>query len=333
MTDESTAMARETAQAPAVVAGMLARNSGALREIGRLYRRRRPSHIVTCARGSSDHAAAYFKYLAEIRLGLPCCSLGASVVSIYGARLALRDTLLVTISQSGRSPDILAFQAEAKRAGVPTLAITNDETSPLAAEADLCLPLSAGIEESVAATKTFIASATITAAIIAESADDTALRQALEGLPQDLERAHALRWSEAENVIARTSSLYVLGRGPSLPMAAEAALKLKETCGLHAEAYSAAEVRHGPIEIVTADFPVLAFAPHDAAAATTAETLKQLAAAGAAIVRPELVETGHRLLDPIAIIQSFYGSAERIARRLGRDPDRPRLLKKVTQTQ
>jgi glucosamine--fructose-6-phosphate aminotransferase (isomerizing) len=333
MTDESTAMARETAQAPAVVAGMLARNSGALREIGRLYRRRRPSHIVTCARGSSDHAAAYFKYLAEIRLGLPCCSLGASVVSIYGARLALRDTLLLTISQSGRSPDILAFQAEAKRAGVPTLAITNDETSPLAAKADLCLPLSAGIEESVAATKTFIASAAITAAIIAESADDRALRQALDGLPQDLERAHALRWSESENVIARASSLYVLGRGPSLPMAAEAALKLKETCGLHAEAYSAAEVRHGPMEIVTQGFPVLAFAPHDAAEATTAETLKQLAAAGAAIVRPELVETGHRLLDPISIIQSFYGSAERIARRLGRDPDRPRLLKKVTQTQ
>ena len=333
MTEASTAMARETAQAPAIVARMLVRNRDALREIGRLYRLRRPSHIVTCARGSSDHAAAYFKYLAEIRLGLPCCSLGASVVSIYGARLALRDTLLLTISQSGRSPDILAFQAEARRAGVPTLAITNDETSPLASEADLCLPLCAGIEESVAATKTFIASAAVTAAIIAESGDDASLRQALDKLPESLERAHALRWSEAEDVIARTSSLYVLGRGPSLPMAAEAALKLKETCGLHAEAYSAAEVRHGPMEIVTQGFPVLAFVPHDAAEATTADTLKQLAAAGAAIVRPEPVETGHRLLDPIAIIQSFYGSAERIARRLGRDPDRPRLLKKVTQTQ
>jgi glucosamine--fructose-6-phosphate aminotransferase (isomerizing) len=326
-------MARETAQAPAVVARMLVRNRDALREIGRLYRLRKPSHIVTCARGSSDHAAAYFKYLAEIRLGLPCCSLGASVVSIYGARLALRDTLLVTISQSGRSPDILAFQAEAKRAGVPTLAITNDETSPLASDADLCLPLFAGIEESVAATKTFIASAAITAAIIAESGDDTSLHQALDGLPADLERAHALRWSEAEDVIARASSLYVLGRGPSLPMAAEAALKLKETCGLHAEAYSAAEVRHGPMEIVTDGFPVLALAPHDAAEATTAETLRELAAAGAAITRPGPVSTGHRLLDPIAIIQTFYGSAERIARRLGRDPDRPRLLKKVTQTQ
>jgi glutamine---fructose-6-phosphate transaminase (isomerizing) len=333
MTHTLTAMARETAEAPEAVARMLSANRNALKEIGRLYRTRKPSHIVTCARGSSDHAASYFKYLAEIRLGLPCCSLGASVVSVYGAKLALRDTLLLTISQSGRSPDILAFQAEAKRAGVPTLAITNDETSPLAAEADLCLPLHAGPEKSVAATKTFIASAALAAAIVAQGADDDLLLQALDKLPADLARANALRWAEAEDVIAGSTSLYVLGRGPSLPMAGEAALKLKETCGLHAEAYSAAEVRHGPMEIVGKDFPVIAFAPADASSATMDETLKQLAEAGAAVVRPEHVATGHLLLDPIAIIQSFYGSADRIARRLGRDPDHPRLLMKVTKTQ
>ena len=197
MTEPQTHMARETAEAPDVVARMLSSNRDALKEIGRLYRVRKPSHIVTCARGSSDHAATYFKYLTEITLGLPCCSVGASVVSIYGARLALRDTLLVTISQSGKSPDILAFQAEAKRAGVPTLAITNDEASPLAADADLCLPLRAGVEQSVAATKTFIASAVITAAIVAESAGDGALLHALDKLPVDLARANKLHWTEA----------------------------------------------------------------------------------------------------------------------------------------
>jgi len=150
MTEHQTDMAREIAQAPEAVARMLTTNRTALAELGRLYRKGKPTHIVTCARGSSDCAASYFKYLIEITLGLPCCSLGASVVSVYGARLALRDTLLLTISQSGQSPDILAFQAEAKRAGIPTLAVTNMEGSPLAREADLCLPLCAGPERSIA---------------------------------------------------------------------------------------------------------------------------------------------------------------------------------------
>src|SRR5438552_10695814 len=152
----STAMARETAEAPEAVARMLDRNRQALAEVGALFRNRDPAFISTGARGSSDHAAGYLKYLSEITLGLPCCSLGASVVSIYNAHLNLRDSILITISQSGKSPDMLSLQSEAKRNGIPTLAITNEETSALAREADLCLPLSAGVETSVAATKTFI---------------------------------------------------------------------------------------------------------------------------------------------------------------------------------
>jgi glucosamine--fructose-6-phosphate aminotransferase (isomerizing) len=332
MTEHQTDMARETAEAPQVVARMLIANRQALAELGRLYRDRKPSHIVTCARGSSDHAASYFKYLIEITLGLPCCSVGASVVSVYGARLALRDTLLLTISQSGKSPDILAFQAEAKRAGIPTLAITNTEDSPLAREADLCLPLCAGTERSVAATKTFIASAAMAAGLAASCGGDAELNAALESLPDDLERALTLRWSEAEDLLSTSTSSYVLGRGPTHPMAQESALKLKETSGLHAEAYSAAEVLHGPMELVTDGFPVLVLAPKDKAAATTAETARRLSDAGARVITPDYAPTRHSLLDPISLIQTFYLSAERIARRRGRDPDRPRLLKKVTET-
>jgi len=327
-----THMARETAEAPEAVARMLSTNRAALKELGRLYRDRKPSHIVTCARGSSDHAASYFKYLIEITLGLPCCSLGASVVSVYGARLALRDTLLLTISQSGKSPDILAFQAEAKRAGIPTLAITNTEDSPLAREADLCLPLHAGVELSVAATKTFIASAAIAAGLVAACGGDTELTAAVDQLPEDLTKALALRWNEAEDMLSESTSSYVLGRGPAHPMAQESALKLKETSGLHAEAYSAAEVVHGPMELIGEGFPVLILAPRDKALATTEETAKRLSEAGARVIMPRYAPTRHPLLDPISLIQTFYGSAERIARRLGRDPDRPRLLKKVTQT-
>jgi glucosamine--fructose-6-phosphate aminotransferase (isomerizing) len=331
-------MARETAEAPQAVARMLARNRQALTELGLMFRKRNPAFISTCARGSSDHAASYLKYLSEITLGLPCCSLGASIVSIYAARLKLRDSILITISQSGRSPDILSLQAEAKRAGIPTLAITNDETSPLASEAELCLPLSAGAETSVTATKTFVTSAAMSAAIVASLGEDQALQNAVAALPDALDQALAIDWDAAEAMITPAFSLYVLGRGPSFPIAEEAALKLKESSGLHAEAYSAAEVLHGPMELVSDGFPVLVFAARDQARETTTAAVLGLRQAGARILmtgEPDglrFAETGHPHLDPISMILTFYRSAERISRARGRDPDHPRLLKKVTET-
>lgn len=329
----ATAMARETAEAPAAVARMLDRNRQNLAEITRLFRKKPPAHIVTCARGSSDHAASYLKYLSEIVLGLPCCSVGASVVSVYGARLKLRDTVLITVSQSGASPDILAFQAEARRSGITTIALVNDESSPLAREASLCLPLCAGPELSVAATKSFITAAAMAAALIASCADDAGLTAAVDKLPDTLSHALALAWPEAERTIAQAASLYVLGRGPSFPIAAEAALKLKETSAIHAEAYSAAEIRHGPMELVRDGFPILAFTPADRSRPTTAATVAALREAGAMVFDDlPFAEAGHPFLDPVSMIQTFYGAAERIARARGRDPDRPRLLQKVTRT-
>lgn len=325
-------MAREAAEAPQAVARMLRANEDALKGVRELLQRCQPSHVLTCARGSSDHAASYFKYLAETILGVPCCSIGASTVSIYGARLRLRDTVVMTISQSGRSPDILAFQEEARRSGVPTIAITNDLSAPLAHSADICLPLCAGPELSVAATKTFITSAVLMAAIVAMCDGGEGLSEAIVRLPEDLAAANEVRWAHAEEAIAAATSLYVLGRGPSLPIAQEAALKLKETSGLHAEAFSAAEVMHGPMELVREGFPVLVFAPNDLALQTTRAAGERLKEAGALILQPMLRETLHPALDPISMIQSFYLSAERIARMRGRDPDKPRLLKKVTET-
>lgn len=325
-------MAQETIDAPAAVGRALAGNRQALQAFARQFRTSKPAFFLTCARGSSDHAAAYFKYLSEIVLGLPCCSLGPSVVSVFGARLALRDCILVTVSQSGRSPDILSCQEEAKRAGIPTVALTNDDTSPLAARADLCLPLLAGPELGVAATKTFICSVALLAAMVAAAADDRRLEDAVNRLPDALAQALHCRWEAVEAVLATARSLYVVGRGPTLAMAREAALKLKEICRIHAEAYSAAELMHGPVELVQAGFPVLVFQSADAAAATTATTVAALARAEARVLVPPYQPTAHPLLDPIAIIQSFYVSAERVSRRLGFDPDAPRLLNKVTET-
>jgi glucosamine--fructose-6-phosphate aminotransferase (isomerizing) len=341
-----TAMARETAEAPAAVARQLAAASSALAQLGERLRKDPPPVVVTCARGSSDHAAGYLKYLVEIVLGIPCCSMGASVVSVYDAPLKVKDALFVTFSQSGRSPDILALQAAAKRAGAFTAAFVNDETSPAAAEADLCVPLSAGPETSVAATKSFVASLAAAAQLVARWSDDAALLAAVERLPgtlaQPAEMAGAARWRAAAATLAQAHSLYVLGRGPSLPIAFEAALKLKETCALHAEAFSAAEVMHGPLELVDETFPVLAFSAQDRSRPGFVGALDRLRAQGAALMAVEpgddapgrlpYADPGHPLLEPVTMIQAFYRCAEQVARLRGRDPDRPRSLKKVTET-
>lgn len=342
----ATAMARETAEAPDAIARQLAAAREPLRELGERLGRKMPPVLVTCARGSSDHAANYLKYIVEIVLGVPCCSMGASVVSVYDAPLRVRDALFVTISQSGRSPDILALQAAARAAGAFTVALVNDDTSPAAREADLCVPLSAGPETSVAATKSFVASLAAAAHLVARWSGDAGLLDAVERLPESLaampDAAGAARWTEAAQTLAAAQSLYVLGRGPSFPIALEAALKLKETSALHAEAYSAAEVMHGPLELVDEDFPVLAFSPQDRSRPGFAATLDRLRQAGAAVLAVEpgaggpgqlpYADPGHPLLEPIAMIQAFYRCVEQVARLRGRDPDRPRMLKKVTET-
>lgn len=341
MTASSSLMAAETREAPDAAQRFLDRNGSAVAALGERLRSLAPPVVVTCGRGSSDHAAAYLKYLVEIALGVPVASMGPSVASIYQAPLKLRGAAVVTISQSGRSPDVVALQRAARAAGALTVAVVNDADSTVAEEADILLPLEAGAERSVAATKTFIASCVAAAAIVAAWGGDLALAGAVRRLPETLRAALAQDWSAAD-ALAAESSLYVLGRGPALAMAAEAALKLKETAALHAEAFSPAEVMHGPLQLVERGFPVLAFAPDDAAAATTEAALARLAAEGARLYaagpRPmpgaalPAAPTGHGLTDPIGLIQSFYVLAERIARARGYDPDRPARLRKVTET-
>src|SRR5215468_9052200 len=228
------AMAREAAEAPEAVARCLARNAEAIAALAQRLRRRKPSVVLTCARGSSDHAAGFFKYMVEILLGIPCCSIGPSVVSIYRSRLKLKNSLCVVISQSGQSPDIVALEQAARAGGALTVALVNAEHSPAAANADICLPLCAGPEASVAATKSFIASLAAGAALAARWAGAEDLWQAVQKLPEHLSRAAAIDWPEAVDLASGAKSIYVLGRGPALPIAQETALKLKETCAIHA---------------------------------------------------------------------------------------------------
>jgi glucosamine--fructose-6-phosphate aminotransferase (isomerizing) len=329
-------MAREAAEAPEAVSRILAANQAALKDIGARLRLSPPPVILTSARGSSDHAAGYFKYLAEIMFGVPCCSIGASVVSVYGAKLAVKGAVCLTISQSGKSPDIVALQDAAREAGAITVALVNVEDSPVAKSADIVLPLCAGPENSVAATKSFIAALAAGAAIVAHWQNGALLR-ALDGLGDVLNQARQIVWPEAVEMARQAESLYVLGRGPSLPIAAETALKLKETCAVHAEAYSFAEVMHGPLELLGKGFPVLAYSPDDPSRPTSIEVITRLRRIGARLLVAEqggllYAATGHPIFDPVSMIQTAYGFIEAAARARGRDPDQPRLLKKVTET-
>ena len=330
-------MREEALEAPEAVARFLDQNSKALAALGARLRAAPPSVIVTSARGSSDNAAGYFKYLTEILLGVPCASIGASVVSVYGAKLRVKGAACITISQSGQSPDIVALQEAARLSGALTVALVNVETSPAARNADICLPLFAGPERSVAATKSFIVSLVAGAAISAHWMGNAALIACLSALPEKLAAATKLEWEAFITLAHKAESFYVLGRGPSLPIAAETALKLKETCAIHAEAYSIAEVMHGPMELLETGFPVLAYSPADAAHAFSHEAFAKLRRIGAHVLVAEkgslpFAETGNPFLDPIAMIQTAYLAIEKISVARGRNPDHPRHLQKVTET-
>lgn len=335
----TTMMHREAAEAPDAVLRFLDRNAATLDRIATRLRTAPPRFVVTCARGSSDHAATYGKYLIETMVGVPTVSAAPSVSSIFGAAPRAAGALCIAISQSGRSPDLLETARAYKAGGAYLVAIVNDEDSPLAALADDMLPMSAGAERSIAATKSYIASLAARAALVAHWAEDAELQAQLAALPAAMRTAFDLDWTSAQIILAGARNLFVMGRGYSLGIAQEAALKFKETCGLHAEAFSSAEVRHGPMAIIGPDFPVLAFATSDTAGDDVRAAAAQFAERDAAVMLADATGGGslgalaaHPALEPILVVQSFYRFVNALAVARGIDPDAPPHLKKVTQT-
>ncbi len=335
-------MHEEASSAPRAAAKLLAENREDYRALGAALRSAPPSGIATVARGSSDHAAAYCAYLMTVRLGRLVTSLPMSLVTLYHAPLAAERMLLVAISQSGRSPDVVEPVRVLRAGGATTVAIVNEEASPLAGAAEWVLPLHAGAERSVAATKSFVCSLVAAARLTACWSGAEDLVRALEGLPEDLERACAQDWSSAVEPLAASEKLMVLARGLGLSIAKEAALKLKETCGIQAEAFSAAEVRHGPQALIEAGYPLFAFALRGPAQGEILALAAEMRQRGAKVILaapsdvPErdltLATTASEHLDPIAAIQSFHLLAEAVSRARHRDPDHPPFLKKVTTT-
>jgi glutamine---fructose-6-phosphate transaminase (isomerizing) len=335
-------MLQETREAPERVAGLLRQDAAAYRVLADHLAARPLAFAATVARGSSDHAASYAASLLGIACGLVTASIPPSLITRYGAALALERALVLAISQSGASPDLTATMRAATAAGGCTVAIVNAAHSHLAEAAGHVLPQRAGPEQSVAATKSFICSLVCVARLIALWRRDQTLAAALERLPERLEAALACDWSAALPLLAPAHSLYVVGRGLGFGIVHEWALKLKETSGLHAEGLSAAEVRHGPRAVIERGFPVLALALVDRAGQDAAAFAAELVAGGhTALVASATPVAGHHLplppplhplLDPIVAVQAFYPLAAALAAARGLDPDQPRGLRKVTTT-
>jgi len=336
--ESQTLMFREAAETADVVAAQFARNRATVEALAASLRATPPPFVVTCARGSSDHAATYAKYLFETQLGIVTASASPSVGSVYEAPLALRGALYLVISQSGKSPDLLRNAEAAKAAGARVVALVNVEDSPLAQLAETVIPLGAGPERSVAATKSYLASLAAILQLGAVWKQDPALLAALEALPAALRQAWQSDWRPLTDGLVEARNLFVLGRGLGLAAAQEAALKFKETCGLHAEAYSSAEVKHGPMALVGPGFPVLAFAQPDETGAGTRAVAEEFRARGAQVwlAAPDgdlpLAAPPHPACTPLLTIQSFYRAINALALRRGHNPDLPPHLNKVTET-
>jgi len=336
-----TRMYREAAAAPHAVREQLLANAVRIERLAQRLRANPPRAVITCARGSSDHAATFARYLIETRLGLLTSSASPSVSSVYDARPDLAGTVMLAISQSGASPDLLATVSTGRAAGARIVALVNAESSPLAQLADDVIPLHAGPERSIAATKSYITSLSAIVHLVASWSGDEPMAEALQRAPELLSQAWELDWSAGVTHLAPVNNLFVIGRGLGLAIAQEAALKFKETCALHAEAVSAAELRHGPIALVRVGFPLLMFTQNDASRAGVAQLAAELAAQGANVLIAGTGAAGatrlpthnaHPVIEPLLFAQSFYRLANALSLARGGDPDHPPHLSKVTET-
>jgi glucosamine--fructose-6-phosphate aminotransferase (isomerizing) len=277
---------REIREQPAALDGLLHERAGVTAAVAGALRGRGVRYVQIAARGSSDNAARYAQYLFGERLGLPVALAAASLESLYSAVAVPRgdEGLVLGISQSGRSPDIVGVVAAARAAGAPTVAITNDPRSPLADAAELVLDLGVGVEESVAATKTYTASLAALAALAVELREDAAEdRKALSRVPEWVQQATANAFAAVGALDAHADARHVLtvGRGYNYATAMEIALKIRELTATVAEGFSAADLMHGPIAAISPGTPAIVVAPAGRALASVRESAQALEGRGA----------------------------------------------------
>ncbi|MFA6236971.1 MAG: SIS domain-containing protein [Bacteriovorax sp.] len=338
----TTLMRSEALEAPNVVEEQYSENMLLLDEAAQFLNQKNPYSLVSIARGSSDHAAQYLNYLVTAKMGKLTTSLSMSAITLYQTEIDVSKSVGVAISQSGQSPDVIKPIEYMRSKNAPTFALVNDVTSPLAKAAEWAIPLHAGEEKAVAATKSFIASLSASAALIATWKNDLELTRGLHHLPDDLIKAQQLDWTSPLQSLKEAKRIMIVGRGYGLALALEAALKLKETCGIQAEAFSAAEIKHGPQALIEEGYPLLIFANRGPALHSMLDLAADMKSRGANVIlaapsfvkekQLEIKSTHAEELDVISAIQSFYLMAEELSRSLGLDPDKQKHLSKVTKT-
>jgi len=353
-----TRMRTEIGEIPSVVRRFVAESRGDIGAAAAAIRTADPGWLSLVARGTSDHAALFMRYLIEIELGIPAGLAAPSTVTIYGTALAWRTGAVIAVSQSGRSPDLIAFLEAARADGAPTVAIVNDAASPLAAAADHVIDCRAGEERSVAATKSYVAQLAAGVGLAAELGRSRNLANRLEGIPDvlsgSIEAASAVIHDRSELVeeFAASDRCIVIGRGYDYSTALETALKLKETGRLFAEGYSTADFSHGPVVLSGADVPVLVIRPGGRMGPSVDDGILAARTAGARpwivvgeedpgpvpsadpgrLIRLPLPADLPEALAPLATIVPGQLLAEAVSRRRGYDPDAPPGLRKVTLT-
>ncbi|MCC3860208.1 SIS domain-containing protein [Pseudemcibacter aquimaris] len=335
-------MKQEIREIPDILENLISHSENGIKTAAENIGAHHVPYVTTIARGSSDHAATYLKYIIELYAGVPVASIGPSISSIYGAKLDMSGALSLSISQSGQSPDIVHMTEMARKGNARTIAITNDVTSPLANVCDHALDIKASNERSVAATKTFVSSVVTGLLFVAYWKNNRELLEAIKKLPEQVNDVFQTNWDILLDGLNGHSSIYCLGRGPAWAIANEAALKFKETCQIHAESYSSAEVMHGPKSIIGQEFPVIAFAARDASEKSMIQSVQMLGEQGGqcyitsekvcSAEKLAFVSSGHPATDPLLLIISFYQFIEKLARHRGLNPDEPPHLKKVTET-
>ncbi|WP_206483397.1 SIS domain-containing protein [Thalassotalea sp. G2M2-11] len=326
-------MEKEAKQAPSVIEGQLSANKALAEKIGSKLREIDPKMVMIIGRGSSDHAGVFGKYLIEIEAGVPTFAAAPSVSSVYGKQLKLANALVIVISQSGRSPDIIAQAEMAKKAGAYCVALVNDESSPLKDIVDELLPLKAGAEISVAATKSYLATLSALLQLTAYWTENQGLIDALATLPGALETMIQSDAQLTPESIDGVKNMVVLGRGLGYAVTKEMALKLKEVSSIHAEAFSSAEFLHGPVTLVEQGLAILNCAVNDESAKSHQDQIDEVGQRGADLVHLRQTDNSiHPRIAPLVVLQRFYLDVAKVAVTRGFNPDEPKGLKKVTRT-
>lgn len=341
-------MWNEIWEQPAVLERCLERDLKTINEVVKAIRAREIRMVCIAARGTSDHAAVYAKYLIEVMLGIPVSLAASSIFTIYQKELIFKNTVVIGISQSGKAVDVLEVIKSANKQESITISITNTPDSPLAKEANFHLYCDAGVEQSVAATKTFTTQIFLIAQLVAEWAEEKKLKEELARVPEKMTHAFEVA-RDIESKVERyrfMNECFVLARGINYAIALETALKIQETTYVRAKAFATSDFQHGPIAMIDREIPVIAFAPEGPSLKDVTEIIRKLKQDRIELViisnRQKLLEEGdcgftipetnNDLISPflnIVIAQMF---ACRLALVKGLDPDSPRGLNKITVT-